>query len=151
MTSIKVFHYIEQLDCFVVNPEYKVIADKLGVSEWNEVVWIGRYFMFDNDFGEHWFDNWALRDKLEKKAEALGIAYDDLLVLDPDRFKMGDGLHSDSERMQFWTDVLKSLQLSLDTIINEAIRFNEKRDKADEGYIADMESRIAEIRKLRLD
>jgi len=37
------------------------------------VVWIGRFFSMDNDFGEHWFDNWDLRKPLEAKAEELGV------------------------------------------------------------------------------
>lgn len=149
MTTIKIFKYIDQLDCFVVNPEYKIIADRLGLTEWNEVVWIGRYFSLDNDNGEHWFDNWDHRDKLESKAKALGINYDDLLVIDSDRFKNDfDGpCHSGLERKVFWTDVLKSLELSLDTIINEALKFNNERDKTDEEFITDLEERITEIRK----
>lgn len=149
MTTIKIFKYLDQLDCFVVNPEYKIIANRLGLTEWNEVVWIGRYFSLDNDNGEHWFDNWEIRDKLEPKAKELGISYEDLLVIDSDRFKNDfDGpSHSGQERKAFWTDVLKSLELSLDTIINEAIKFNNERDKTDEEFISDIEERITEIRK----
>ena len=43
----------------------------------------------DNDFGDHWFDNWELRERIEDKAAALGIDANDLLIIDPDRF--GDG------------------------------------------------------------
>ena len=67
-SMIQIFKYIEQLDCFTIDDEYKRIADFLGLSEWNEVVWIGRYFLLDNDNGEHWFDNWDLRENLEAKA-----------------------------------------------------------------------------------
>ncbi len=47
MNNIKVFDYIEQLDCFVVNKDFKEIADYLGLTEWNPVVWIGRYFFLE--------------------------------------------------------------------------------------------------------
>lgn len=54
---IKIFKYIPDVGCFIVAPLYKELADKLGLTEWNEVVWIGRYFFLDDDVGEHWFDN----------------------------------------------------------------------------------------------
>lgn len=148
MKTIKIFKYIDQLDCFVVNPDYKTIADTLGLTEWNEVVWLGRYFAMDNDNGEHWFDNWSEKDKLFEKAKDLGIEYDKLLVIDPDRFKNGfDGpFHTNNERRKFWTDVLKSLELSIDTIIAEAMKFNNEREKTDEEYIVDLDYRIAEIK-----
>ena len=69
---IKVFEYIEEIDAFVVNPQYKEIALILGLKEWNEVAWIGRLFFLDNDYGEHWFDNWSLRDRVEARAGELG-------------------------------------------------------------------------------
>ena|SRR3989344_5114034 len=148
MKTIKIFKYVEQLDCFVVNPDYKIIADKLGLSEWNEVVWIGRYFSLDNDNGEHWFDNWPERDRIAEQAIALEINHEDILVIDPDRFKNNyDGpCHTDIERKRFWTDVLKSLELSIDTIINEAIKFNQEREKTDEEFIHDLDDRIKEIK-----
>lgn len=146
---MKIFKYIDKLDCFIVNPDYKEIANKLGLNEWNEVVWIGRYFSLDNDNGEHWFDNWELRDKLKSKAAALGIDYDDLLVIEPERLKNDfDGpVHTGDERKRFWTDVLKSLELSFDTIFSEAIKLNNELDKEDEEYIVDLEIRINEIKK----
>lgn len=57
----------------------------------------------DNDFGEHWFDNWEERDKVESKARTFGIEYDDLFVIDPSRFKDSrDGpCHTDMERKCF--------------------------------------------------
>lgn len=145
---MRIFKYIPELDCFVVHPEYKIIADQLGLSEWNEVVWIGRFFTLDNDYGEHWFDNWDERDKLEKEAESLGIKYDDLLVIDPNRLKNNvDGpCHSESERKRFWTDVLKSLDLSLDTIIAESIKLNNENKVAGESFISDMDSIIEKIK-----
>jgi hypothetical protein len=132
----------------VVDPEYKTIADKLGLTEWNEVVWIGRFFMLDNDYGEHWFDNWDERDAIAQKAKSLGIAYDDLLVINPNRFKNNaDGpCHSDSQRKQFWTDVLKSLDLGLETIISEAIKLNDENKESGEPYILDLHEIIARIK-----
>jgi len=146
---MKIFKYIEQLDCFIVNPNYKEIANKLGLNEWNEVVWIGRYFSMDNDSGEHWFDNWSERDKIEKEAEKLGFKYDDLLIIDTDRFKnnVEGPCHTSEERKRFWTDVLKSLDLSFEVIFNEARKFNLERDKEDDEYIFNLEEKIIEIKK----
>jgi len=145
---LRIFNYISELDCFVVNPDYKIIADQLGLSEWNEVVWIGRYFALDNDYGEHWFDNWEEKDKLEKKAESVGIKYDDLLIINPNRLKNDiDGpCHSDSERKKFWTDVLKSLDLSIETIISESKRLNEVNKEAGEPYVSDLDKVIEKIK-----
>jgi len=144
---IKIFKYIDELDCFIVDPKYKTIANSLGLTEWNEVVWIGRFFCLDNDYGEHWFDNWSQRDAIESKASQLGIAYDDLLVLDADRFENGyDGpCHTAEDRLLFWKDVLISLSLSFDTLVREARIFNEER-KEDEDYLTDLEERISAIR-----
>ena len=152
MRTIKIFKYIDELDCFVVNPSYKYISDTLGLTEWNEVVWIGRYFSLDNDNGEHWFDNWEHRDKIAKKAIEFGIEYDDLFVIDPDRFKENykNPCHTYTERLKFWTDVLKSLELSIDTITEEAIKFNNERDRTDEEFIADLDNRITEIKNTYL-
>ena len=147
--TIKIFKYIEDLDCFVVDNEYKEIADKLGLTEWNEVVWIGRFFTLDNDYGEHWFDNWELRDKLADKAKQLNIDYDDLLIIDPKRFKDDkDGpCHTDIERVNFWTDVLISLRLSLNTLFSEARRVNEEnRLHYNDEFLPDLENRIQEIK-----
>ena len=57
----------------------------------------------DNDFGEHWFDNWDLREPLEAKAKELGLDTTELFVLDPDRFKNDvDGpCHTPEERVLF--------------------------------------------------
>src|SRR5215212_1931348 len=74
-TSLEIFQYIADLDCFVVTEQYRRIADELGLIEWNPVVWIGRLFLMDNDVGEHWFDNWELREQLRPQAEQRGIAY----------------------------------------------------------------------------
>ncbi|RZK04255.1 MAG: hypothetical protein EOO46_16995 [Flavobacterium sp.] len=149
--TIKIFKYIVELDCFIVNPNYKVIADKLGLSEWNEVVWIGRYFMLDNDYGEHWFDNWELRDELKKKALSLNLVFDyeNSLIIDPSRFenKIDGPCHSDVERKNFWTDVLKSLELSFETIFREARKFNFEREKDEEEFIPNLEDLILEITK----
>ena len=96
--------------------------------EWSPVVWIGRYFTRDNDFGEHWFDNHDERDKLEGKAKQLGYDSDELLIVVPERYQDGkDGpCHSPELRKKFWTDVFSSLHLSLDTLFEEA-RYNNKR------------------------
>ncbi|CAM4137707.1 MULTISPECIES: hypothetical protein [Flavobacterium] len=145
---MKIFKFIPELDCFIVHPEYKRIANLLGLNEWNEVVWIGRFFTLDNDYGEHWFDNWEERDKLEQQAKAVGIEYDDLLIIDPERLKNNvDGpCHSALERKFFWTDVLKSLDLSLETIIAEAIKLNNTNKEIDEPYIEELDEIIKKLK-----
>lgn len=163
LTMIKVFDYIEELDAFVVRNEFSVLVQKLGLGEWSNVVWIGRYFARDQDFGEHWFDNWEEREALEEKAEALGIDYEQLLIVVPDRFaesdpicihcfnkdgdsgeysyrylpcpKCGKDIHVGPDgpcnppelRKRFWTDVLKSLHISLETLFEQA-RYEASRD-----------------------
>jgi len=150
---IKVFSYIDEIDAFVINHDFKRITDNLGLTEWNEVVWIGRYFMLDNDYGEHWFDNWEKRDEREIKAKELNIPYESILAIDPERFKNNaDGpCHTDLQRKNFWTDVLKSLQLSLDLIINEARLMNKERDEGDDDFINDLENRIEKIKTSQVE
>lgn len=119
---VKIFDYIPELDCFTETKEYREIAERIGLGEWTWVNWIGRLFAMDNDYGEHWFDNWDEREAISDKAEGLGYESDFLLIISPNAFKDGkDGpCHSDSIRKMFWTDVLKSLTLSLDTLFAEA-------------------------------
>ena len=145
---IRIFRYVEPLDAFVVTDEYRAVADTLGLSEWNPVVWIGRLFTMDNDLGEHWFDNWDEREALEPRAAALGLDSHDLMILDPRHFMDGkDGpCHSDEFRKRFWTDVLKSLELSYDLLFDEARKGNEYYKVAfPEDYIEDLEERIRRI------
>lgn len=145
---IKIFNYLEDLDCFVVHPDYKIIAHELGLTEWHETVWIGRYFTLDNDYGEHWFDNWQLRESLEEKAKKLKLDSAELLTIDADRFKNdADGpCHNNLERTRFWKDVLSSLHLSYDTIFAEARKINLERKELDSAnYIPDLEERIKNI------
>ncbi|MBI3912778.1 MAG: hypothetical protein HY327_01085 [Chloroflexi bacterium] len=148
--AMKIFRYLEDLDCFVVREEYRKIADQLGLLEWHPVVWIGRLFTLDNDFGEHWFDNWELREQLKLEAEKRGISYEDLMIIDPDHFQNGDDgpYHTPEQRKKFWTDVLKSLELSYDLIFAEARFENAKiRETIPDMFIADLEQRIERISK----
>jgi hypothetical protein len=150
MKSVKVFQYIEELDAFIITDEYRKIADYLNLTEWNPVVWIGRLFILDNDFGEHWFDNWDLREEKKADAERLGIAYNELMIIHPDRFQDGrDGpCHSSALRKQFWTDVLRSLEISYDLLFAEARVMNEGiKELLPDAYIADLEERIAGLRR----
>jgi len=150
--EIKVFNYIKELDCFVVNAEFKSVCDFLGLRGWEQKAWIGRYFTLDNDYGEHWFDNWELRDKQESRSKELGIEYDEMLIIDPKRLRDGkDGpCHSDQEIKLFWTSVLTALTLNLDVIIAEARRHNKGLREAqlmdDEDYLKDLEDRILQIK-----
>ncbi len=147
-TSLKIFRYLEDLDCFVVSAEYRKVADQLGLSEWNPVVWIGRLFTLDNDYGEHWMDNWELREQLKPEAEKRGIPYEDLMIIDPDRFKNDDDgpCHTPELRKKFWTDGCKSLELSYDLIFAEARAENAKiREVLPEEYLEDLEQRIERV------
>jgi hypothetical protein len=119
---LRVFRYLSEVDAFIVTTEYRELATLLGLAEWNPVVWIGRLFALDNDFGEHWFDNAdALADRAPL-AERLGHDVGSLLVLDPERFKDGlDGpCHPPELRARFWRDVLASLELSPELLFSEA-------------------------------
>ncbi|MGG9960741.1 hypothetical protein [Ferruginibacter sp. SUN106] len=89
-----------------------------------------------------------MRESIEDKAKMLGFNYNDLLIIDPSKFKNEkDGpCHTDLERKNFWTDVLKSLKLSHETIFNEARKENNSRDKDDEEYIIDLEKRIEALK-----
>lgn len=149
MHTVRVFHYIDQLDAFMVTDAYRRLADQLGLTEWNPVVWIGRLFTLDNDYGEHWFDNWDERAALAGKAQQLGIASDQLMIIVPDRFKNdADGpCHSPAFRKQFWTDVLKSLELSYDTLFEQARQCNAgAKEYLPAEFIEDLEERIAALR-----
>ncbi len=146
---LKIFKYLDDFDFFVVEPSYKAIAKELGLTEWNEVVWIGRFFTLDNDYGEHWFDNWELRDKNDKSIRKLGLDHAEVFIIDPDRFQNGsDGpCHTFEQRKRFWTDVLKSLEVSYETLFTEARKLNEERRLFDESeYIKDIEERINRVK-----
>jgi hypothetical protein len=146
--TVTIFKYLDDLDCFVVDDSYRRIADQLGLTEWSPVVWIGRLFILDNDYGEHWFDNWHLREPLESEAARRGVAEDNLLIVDPERFQDGkDGpCHAPAFRKRFWTDVLRSLELSFDLLADEARTFNQKRLRfLPDEYIPDLEERIAAV------
>ncbi len=157
--SAKIFEYIPDLDAFKATREYECIARILHLTEWNPVVWIGRYFALDNDYGEHWFDNHDERDRVVQEiiknqpeepmkivrelAEDFGKtpkeieynladkvlkedysvdSHEQLLIIDPSCFISGRrrACHSPEQRKRFWTDVCKSLNLSLETIFDEA-------------------------------
>jgi hypothetical protein len=122
MSEVPIFKYIEALDAFLVTEEYRHLADYLGLTEWNPVVWIGRLFALDNDYGEHWFDNWDEREAIAARAAELGIDPSDLMIIRPDRLANGyDGpCHPPELRKKFWTDVLKSLELSYELLSEKA-------------------------------
>lgn len=150
LAKVRVFRYIEALDAFLVTDEYQALADRLGLNEWNPVVWIGRLFTLDNDYGEHWFDNWEERKALEAKAAALGLESHNLLIVVPGRFTDGkDGpCHPPEMRKRFWTDVLQSLELSCELLFAEARRANEAlKEAVPEEYLPDLEERIREIQR----
>ena len=146
--KLKVFRYLPELDCFVVEDEFKKICDYLGVTEWHSTVWLGRLFILDNDLGEHWFDNWDEREAHEEKAAQLGYDSSELLFIAPSRMQDGsDGpCHTDAFRKRFWTDVLSSLTLSLDLLFDEARQANAIGGPTeDPDWITDLEERIANV------
>jgi len=150
MELIRIFKYIEKLDAFIVSEKYLQIAQRLGLVEWHAVVWIGRLFALDNDYGEHWFDNWEVREALKDEAQEYGVSYDDLLVVVPDRFKNDeDGpCHTAELRKRFWTEVLKGLKLSDEMIFEKARQINKlAKGKYPDKYIIDLEERINDIQK----
>ncbi|MFN0035117.1 MAG: hypothetical protein ACKVUS_08625 [Saprospiraceae bacterium] len=122
MKKVKIFKHLKELDAFVLTEEYKRIAEHLGLDGWERYAWIGRLFTMDNDFGEHWFDNWELREQMADEAEKLGFDEDELLIVDASRFAdTKDGpCHTDTFRKRFWMEVLQNLELSPDLIIEEA-------------------------------
>jgi len=148
MAGVRVFRYIPQLNAFLIDDGYRRLADYLGLTEWNPVVWIGRLFSLDNDYGEHWFDNWDEREAVETRAQELGIDPYDLMFVDPERFARGDDgpCNPPELRKQFWTDVLKSLELSYDLLFEKARDLNSKTEEvAPDEYIKDLERRIRRI------
>jgi hypothetical protein len=146
--QIKIFNYILELDAFECTKEYIDISETLGLAEWNYVVWIGRLFTMDDDYGEHWFDNWDERDNIRNKAEKLGYDSQFLYVINPKRFSdKQDGIcHTDAERKIFWTDVLKSLTLSFNTLATFAINSNPPIKGLGE-HIPNMKKKIAMLRE----
>lgn len=144
---IKIFDYFPELDCFYVTKEYRDIADELGLAEWTYVVWIGRLFTMDNDYGEHWFDNWDEREAIAEKAKKLGTSSEYLYIINPSRFMDGrDGpCHSDEERKAFWTDILKSLTLSIDTI--GMIALNHNPPVGDDDHVPNIKKKIRSLKE----
>jgi hypothetical protein len=85
MTTLPVFDYLEELDCFLINPVFSNVVCQLHLNEWHPAVWVGRYFTMDNDFGEHWFEDWDEREALRERAEKLGYSYEQLPLSFPGR------------------------------------------------------------------
>lgn len=156
MPTLQVFDYIEALDAFLVTPKFTAVSERLGLTEWTPVVWIGRLFFLDNDYGEHWFDNWDEREALEVRAAELGIDDSELMIIVPNRFQNGkDGpCNTDTMRKAFWTDVLKSLTLSYELLFEQARTNNQKMKEMKENYpgfppdlfLPDLEERIAAMK-----
>ena len=143
---MKPFRYLQELDAFVVTEEFEELATDLGLNEWHAAVWIGRLLAMDNDYGEHVFDNWDERETREGEAHKHGIDADRLMIVVPKRFQDGrDGPCNPPEmRRAFWTDVLRSLDLSEETIFAQARLHNER---ASDERIDNLEERIARHRR----
>ncbi|MEO8179815.1 MAG: hypothetical protein ABI895_13365 [Deltaproteobacteria bacterium] len=150
---LRIFQYLPAVDAFDVTPEYRELADSLGLTEWNQVVWLGRLFALDNDYGEHWFDNWEAREGRRALAERHGLDADRLLIIDPARFRDGSNgpCNSADFRARFWHEVLLSLELSVDLLFDKAREVNAQARAlpgagglaVDDDYIPDLEARIA--------
>jgi hypothetical protein len=163
---LRPFEYLPEVDCFVATPLFEQVIRYLGLMEWTPAVWMGRYFALDNDYGEHWFDNWAEREaiRFHPVVNARGLDETELFIIAPERHSNGqDGpCHPPELRKMFWTEVLKSVELSLDFLIAEARFTKQDIEKAAEtpyrgqgqltreeflneidNYIPDLESRIA--------
>ena len=70
------------------------------------------------------------------------------MIVDPERFQNGkDGpCHTPELRKRFWTDVLRSLELSYELLFAEARVCNEARlDYLQDEYIPDLEERIERL------
>lgn len=70
----------------------------------------------------------------------------------PDRFKNDDDgpCHPPAFRKQFWTDVLKSLELSYDTLFEKARQCNAfAKENLPDEFIEDLEERITTIQTSR--
>jgi hypothetical protein len=148
MRTVRVLQYIAQLDAFLVTDEYRALAHRLGLAEWNPMVWLGRLFTLDNDYGKHWFDNGEEREAVAARATVLGIDTADLMIINPERFKNdADGpCHPPELRKKFWTDVLTSLKLS-DALLFAATRFWDTsiHEIIPDEYIPELEERIAAL------
>jgi hypothetical protein len=84
------------------------------------------------------------------EAARRGLTEEDLLIIDPERFQNGkDGpCHAPALRKRFWTDVLRSLELSYDLLADEARTFNQERLRfLPDEYIPDLEERIAAVER----
>ena len=68
--TVRSFRYLRELDAFVVTDAYHALAEHPRLPEWHPVVWIGRLSTLDNDYGEHWFDNWDEREEQARAALA---------------------------------------------------------------------------------
>jgi len=151
---LQVFEYVEELDAFKVHPKFAEICGRLQLNEWGiGPIFIGRYLCMDNDFGEHFSDNWELREARDSEIKSSEFEAEELFFIEPERFSDGrDGpCHSPEMRKMFWTEVFKSLQLSCDFLFKEA-RSNYERgvrlkSREEERFAQIVEKEIESISK----
>ncbi|MEZ6038542.1 MAG: hypothetical protein R3F29_13760 [Planctomycetota bacterium] len=146
---MRIFDYHADLDAFTLTREYAALIEVLDVDPWEAYAWLGRLFSLDNDVGEHWFDNWELREQRSEAAARAGFDDAQLLIVDPRRMVDGrDGpCNSDDFRKRFWIDVLRSLDLSEELICDKAREYHARFSAAAE--LPALEQRIAAWRRQR--
>src|SRR5262249_16986453 len=138
---------------FHLTPEYTSLAEAVQMEGWEAFAWLGRLFSLDNDVGEHWFDNWDLREQRAEAAARHGLDTNTLLIVNPRCMAGGrDGpCHTDELRGRFWKEVLMSLELSEDLIIAKARDFHGRLSdpSAVDEVLAELEERVAAWREQR--
>jgi catechol 2,3-dioxygenase-like lactoylglutathione lyase family enzyme len=150
---MRIFRYLPEVDAFQLTPDYTALVEALHIGDWEAFAWLGRLFSLDNDVGEHWFDNWDLREQRAESAARHGLDTNTLLVVNPRRMADGrDGpCNTDEFRGRFWREVLMSLDLSEALIIAKARDFHSRLSdpSAVDEVLAELEERVAAWRARR--
>lgn len=143
---IRIFVYNADKKAYFFTQQYREIATTLGLVEWHPGVWIGRLFAMDNDFGEHWLDNVEDEDAMDAGGYRL---VPDCFFFGRAGEKNDEPMHGPEIRARFWHDVLCRLELSLETIIAVAIRYNDEIAASSFSvyWIPNMGERIIAVRE----
>src|SRR5262252_1856499 len=148
---MRIFRYLPEIEAFQLTPEYIALAEALHMDGWEAFAWLGRLFSLDNDVGEHWLDNWDLREQRAQSAARHGLDTSTLLIVNARRMADGrDGpCNTDEFRGRFWKEVLMSLDLSEDLIIANAREFHSRLSdpSALDEVMGGLEERVAAWRR----